>query len=300
MSLVDPSRPEIVATFEAERRRLLARHRLQSLAGLLLFSLLLAISLQRSGFLDANIGGDPLARIGLFLQRMTPKLRADALLADRRSTGSLAAWYYDLPLWLKAAWQTFEMAMLATVLGAVGAVGAGLLSARNLMPWSPVRFAVRRSLEAIRTLPDLILALILVAAFGVGPFAGVLALIVSTVGGLGKLFAEINEQIDPRPLEAIEATGANRIRQIRYGVLPQVLPAYASYALIRLEGNLAAATALGIVGAGGIGIELQRAITFTEFDTYLAILLLIVGMIFVIDIVSEQIRHRLIGLGAPR
>jgi phosphonate transport system permease protein len=279
---------------------MLARHRLQTAVGLILFSVLLGVSLQRSGFLDANIGGDPLARIGLFLERMTPRLRADSLLADRRTAGSLASWFYDLPLWLKAAWQTFEMAMLATAIGAFGAVGAGLLCARNLMPWSPVRFAVRRTLEAIRTLPDLILALILVAAFGVGPFAGVLALIVSTIGGLGKLFAEINEQIDPRPLEAIEASGASRIRQIRYGVLPQVLPAYASYALIRLEGNLAAAAALGIVGAGGIGIELQRAITYTEFDTYLAILLLMVGMIFVIDIVSEQIRHRLIGLAGAR
>jgi phosphonate transport system permease protein len=146
----------------------------------------------------------------------------------------------------------------------------------------------------------LILALILVAAYGVGPFAGVLALTISTVGGLGKLFAEINEQIDARPLEAIEATGANRVRQIRYGVLPQVLPAYVSYALMRLEGNLAAAAALGIVGAGGIGLELQRAITYTEFDTYLAILLLMVTLIFVIDIISEQIRHRLIGLGGPQ
>jgi phosphonate transport system permease protein len=165
------------------------------------------------------------------------------------------------------------------------------------MPFSPVRFVVRRSLEAIRTLPDLIMALILVAAFGIGPFAGVLALTISTVGGLGKLFAEINEEVDTRPLEAIEASGANRMRQIRYGVLPQVLPSYASYVLIRLEGNLAGAAALGIVGAGGIGLELQRAITYTEFDTYLAILLLMVGMIFVIDVVSEQIRHRLIGIG---
>ena len=83
-------------------------------------------------------------------------------------------------------------------------------------------------------------------------------------------------------------------------MLPQVLPAYASYALIRLEGNVAAATALGIVGAGGIGLELQRAITYTEFDTYLAILLLIVSVIFLIDIISERIRHRLIGLGEGR
>ncbi|MGZ3273745.1 MAG: phosphonate ABC transporter, permease protein PhnE [Caulobacteraceae bacterium] len=300
MSVADPARSDVVESFEAERRRLLARHRLQTVAGLLLFSLVLAVSLQRSGFVDANIGGDPLARIGVFLGRMAPKLRADALLGSRQTAGSLAAWFYDLPLWLKAAWQTFEMAAVATAIGAAGAVGAGLLCARNLMPLAPVRFVVRRSLEAIRTLPDLILALILVAAFGVGPFAGVLALSISTIGGLGKLFAEINEQIDPRPLEAIEASGATRLRQIRYGVLPQVLPAYASYALIRLEGNLAAAAALGIVGAGGIGLELQRAITYTEFDTYLAILLLMVGMIFVIDIVSEQIRHRLIGLTGAR
>ena len=300
MSLADRALSEVVESFEAERRRMLARHRLQTAVGLVLFSLVLAVSLQRSGFVDANIGGDPLARIGVFLDRMAPKLRADALLADRRTVGSLAAWFYDLPLWLRAAWQTFEMAAVATAIGAVGAVGASFLCARNLMPSAPVRFAVRRGLEALRTLPDMILALILVAAFGVGPFAGVLALAISTVGGLGKLFAEINEQIDARPLEAIEASGANRLRQIRYGVLPQVLPAYASYALIRLEGNLAAAAALGIVGAGGIGLELQRAITYTEFDTYLAILLLMVGMIFAIDIVSEQIRHRLIGLGGPR
>ncbi|MDO9246304.1 MAG: phosphonate ABC transporter, permease protein PhnE, partial [Phenylobacterium sp.] len=90
------------------------------------------------------------------------------------------------------------------------------------------------------------------------------------------------------------------LRKIRIGVVPQVLPNYASYALIRLEGNVAAAAALGIVGAGGIGIELQRAITYTEFDTYLAILLLIVGMIFLIDMASEAIRHRLIGLGEAR
>jgi phosphonate transport system permease protein len=294
--------PRVLAieTFEQDRRRLLFRQRLQSAAGLILFSLILGLSLRHSGFLDANIGGDPLARIGVFLERMSPRLKADVLLSDRRAAGSLASWFYDLPLWLKAAYQTFEIAVLATAIGSVGAVFASFLCARNLMPLAPVRFVVRRSLEAIRTLPDLILALILVAAFGVGPFAGVLALTVSTIGGLGKLFAEINEQIDPRPMEAIEASGANRMRQIRYGVLPQALPAYASYALIRLEGNLAAAAALGIVGAGGIGLELQRAISYTEFDTYLAILLLMVGMIFAIDIVSEHIRHRLIGLGGHR
>jgi phosphonate transport system permease protein len=300
MTAAGPARAGVVAEFERERRRLLVRHRAQAAFGVILFSLVLAISLQRSGFLNADLGDDPLARIGVFLGRLNPKLRPDVILADRKTAGSLAYWFYDLPLWLRAARQTLEMAVLATTMGAMGAVGASFLCARNLMPIAPVRFVVRRTLEAIRTLPEMILALILVAAFGIGPFAGVLALTVSTIGGLGKLFAEINEQVDPRPLEAIEATGANRIRQIRYGLLPQVLPAYASYALIRLEGNLAAAAALGIVGAGGIGLELQRAITYTEFDTYLAILLLMVSMIFAIDIVSEQIRHRLIGLGGRR
>lgn len=301
MNLVQPAGPAAVESFERERKRLLRRQRIETVVGLALFSAILAVSLQRSGFLEADLGGgDPLARIGTFLGRLTPDLHADALLADRRTEGSLSAWFYDLPAWLKAVWQTLEMAILATVLGTCGAVVAGLLCARNLMPLSPVRFVVRRTLEAIRTVPDLIMALIMVAAFGIGPFAGVITLAISTMGGLGKLFAEINEQIDPRPIEALEASGAGRGRQVRYGVLPQVLPAYASYALIRLEGNVGGAAALGIVGAGGIGLELQRAITYTEFDTYFAILLLIVGVIFLIDIASEQIRHRLIGIGAAR
>lgn len=289
-----------VEVFEQERRRVLRRRRAEALIGLLAFSALLALAFQRSEFFSADIGGDPLGRIGEFLARMVPDLKAEALLEDRQARGSLAWWYYDLPLWLRTGWQTVEMALIATTAGAAAACFSGFACARNLMPLAPVRFVVRRTLELIRTLPDLIVALILVAAFGVGPLAGVITLALSTFGSLGKLFAEVNEEVDPRPLEALEASGAGLARKIRYGVLPQVLPNYASYALLRLEGNVAAAAALGIVGAGGIGVELQRAITYTEFDTYLAILLLIVAMIFLIDIGSEQIRHRLIGLGAKR
>lgn len=287
-----------VAAFEVERRRVLRRRRTEALIGLLIFSALLVVSFQRSQFFGADIGEDPLGRIGVFLQRMVPQLQPDELLHDKHARGSLAYWYYDLPLWLRSLWQTIEMAVLATVIGAAAAAFAGFACARNLMPLAPVRFAVRRVLEIIRTLPDMIVALILVSAFGIGPLAGVITLALSTFGSLGKLFAEVNEEVDGRPLEALEASGAGLARKIRYGVLPQVLPNYASYALLRLEGNVAAAAALGIVGAGGIGIELQRAITYTEFDTYLAILLLIVAMIFAIDIASEQIRHRLIGLEA--
>ncbi len=266
---------------------------------MLVFSAILVASFNHSQFFSADIGGDPLGRIGDFLGRMNPKLAPQALLADRATKGSLAAWLYDLPLWLRLGWQTVEMATLGTVVGAIGGLAASFLCARNLMPIPAVRFAVRRSLELIRTLPEIILALVLVAAFGVGPLAGIITLAVSTMGSLGKLFSEINEEVDPRQLEAMDASGAGLINKIRYGVVPQVLPNYASYALLRLEGNLAGAAALGIVGAGGIGIELQRAITYTEFDTYLAILMLMVGLIFVIDIASEAIRHRLIRLGGP-
>jgi len=285
-----------VETFERDRRRMLIRQRTQAVIGLAIFTVLLLVSFQRSQFFGSDIGGDPLGRMADFLQRMNPDLKPEALLADRQTQGSLHSWFYALPIWLRAAWQTVEMAILATALGSVLALGASFLTAQNLMPFAPVRFVVRRILEAIRTLPDLIMALILVAAFGVGPLAGVLTLTISTLGGLGKLFAEINEEIDPRQLEALQAAGAGPLKKIRYGVMPQVLPNYASYALIRLEGNLAGAAALGIVGAGGIGLELQRAITYTEFDTYLAILMIIIAMIFLIDLFSEAVRHRLIGL----
>src|ERR1700748_3603361 len=135
MSVADPARVDvparldIVESFEAERRRMLGRHRLQTVVGLILFSLVMAVSLQQSGFVGADIGGDPLARIGVFLGRMAPKLRADVLLSDRATAGSLASWYYDLPLWLKSAWLTLEMATVATVIGAAGAVVASFLCA---------------------------------------------------------------------------------------------------------------------------------------------------------------------------
>lgn len=285
---------DAIASFEVARRRQLRRQWLKSSAGLLISSLLLAAAFHQSQFFTADIGGDPARRILDFLSRLVPELRGEVLFRGTETPGSLSAWFYDLPRWLDAIRETLEMAALATVFGAIGATLASFLCARNLMPWAPVRFVVRRALEVIRTLPDLVLALILVAAFGAGPTAGVIALTVSTVGSLGKLFAEINEEVDPRQLEALDAAGAGLLTRIRFGLIPQVLPNYASYSLLRLEGNVAAAGALGIVGAGGIGLELQRAITYTEFSTYLAILLLLVSVIFVIDLTSEAIRHRLI------
>jgi phosphonate transport system permease protein len=166
------------------------------------------------------------------------------------------------------------------------------------MRWGAVRFASRRLFEILRTIPDIILATILVAAIGVGPLAGVIALTLSTMGSLGKLFTEVNENVDARSFEGVRAAGGSWAHELRFGLAPQVAPNYASYALIRLEVNLAAAAALGIVGAGGIGVELERAISFTQFDTYLAILLLMLVLITSCDLASEAIRRRLTGKDA--
>lgn len=289
-------RPDAGLAFEAERRGLLLRSRLETLFWLALFSVLLWFSLKQSDFFAASSGGDPLARMSDFLARMMPDLRAGSLFEDRGTPGSFLSWYYDLPLWLAAAWETVQMAAAGTAFGAAIALVLSFLASHRLTANPLLRHTVRRFFDILRTLPDLVLAIILAAAFGVGAVAGVLTIIISTTGSLGKLFSEANDNADLRQVEAMKATGASWIAQMRYGVLPQVLPNHASYALLRLEMNLALAAALGIVGAGGIGIELQRAITYTEFDTYLAIFLMIVAMIFVIDMVSEAIRHRLAGL----
>jgi phosphonate transport system permease protein len=229
---------------------------------------------------------------------MIPDLKPQALFEDRATAGSLSSWFYDMPTWLALLWETVQIAIVATLFGVFGGFWASLLASKNLSPSPYVYWLTRRTLEVIRTLPDLIVALILVAAFGVGPLPGVIAIALGTMASLGKLYSEANEAADMRPVEAVKAVGGSWWAQVRFGILPQVLPHYASYGLLRLEINVGGAAALGVVGAGGIGIELSRAITYTEFDTYFALLILIIGLIILIDLVSEAIRHRLIGLEA--
>jgi phosphonate transport system permease protein len=288
---------DVAVRFETRRRALLMRQRLMNALIMIGVTALLGVSFQVSGFFDGDHGGDPLERIASLIDRLVPELKAELLLEGRETPGSLASWYYDWQRWLDLLWETVQIAVVATVFGTIGGGFAALLASKNLSPTPLVHWVTRRTLEIIRTLPDLIVALILVAAFGIGPLPGVIAIALGTTASLGKLFSEANENIDPRPVEAIKAAGGGWWAQMRFGMLPQVLPTYASYALMRLEMNVGGAAALGVVGAGGIGIELSRAITWTQFDTYFAILLMIVGLIFVIDLMSEAIRHRLMGLG---
>ena len=289
---------QVIREFEAQRRVTLLRQRTQQVVVLIGFSALIAVCFHVSGFFSGSQGSDPWGRIANLLNIMIPDLQPEALFEDRGTAGSLSSWFYDMPTWLSLLWETVQIAVVATLFGIFCGFWASLLASKNLSPSPVIYWFTRRSLEVIRTLPDLIVALILVAAFGVGPLPGVIAIALGTMASLGKLYSEANEAADMRPVEAVRAVGGSWWAQVRFGVLPQVLPHYASYGLLRLEINVGAAAALGVVGAGGIGIELSRAITYTEFDTYFALLILIIGLIILIDLVSEAIRHRLIGLEA--
>ncbi|MEL7109690.1 MAG: phosphonate ABC transporter, permease protein PhnE [Pseudomonadota bacterium] len=288
----------VVSSFEDERLAMLRRRRLGFAAGFIGIGALFLWSFTISEIIGTPHSTDPLSRLGEFLNRMNPNLQAERLLDDASTEGSFLSWFYGWQIWFSALWETLQIAIISSVLGAFLAVPIAMMMSRNLMPISSVRFVLRRILEAIRTLPDLIVALILVAAFGVGPLAGIITITMSTTARLGKLYSEVNENADMRQLDGVKATGAGWWSQIRYGIFPQVVPNYASYAMLKFEGNIGAAAALGIIGAGGIGIELSRAITYTLFADYLAILLLMTCMIFVIDMLSEWIRHRLIGVSA--
>jgi len=188
---------------------------------------------------------------------------------------------------------TLQIALWGTALAIVGSVPLALLAASNLTPWW-IHQPVRRLLDACRSINEMVFALLFVVAVGLGPFAGVLALWVHTTGTLAKLFSEAVEAIDPQPVEGIRATGAHPIAEIVYGVIPQVLPLWISYALYRFEANVRSASVVGMVGAGGIGMVLWEVIRGFEYAQTAAVLLMLVVAVSAIDLVSARLRKRLI------
>jgi phosphonate transport system permease protein len=206
-----------------------------------------------------------------------------------------AEWFWGLGRWLRLLGETLLMAYVGTILGSAGAFFLSFLAAANVAPSRWLRIAVRRFCELCRTVPELVFALIFVIAFGLGPVGGVLALAIHCLGALGKLFAEVVENIDMKPVEGVHATGAPWHVAMRYGALPQVLPTFVSYALLRFEINVREASVMGFVGAGGIGQELVVAIRKFYYSDVSAILVTIIVTVFVIDIGSGWIRGRLSG-----
>ena len=205
----------------------------------------------------------------------------------------IGEWFWGLRKWSSKLWDTLLIAYLGTLLGAVLAFLLCFSAAVNLTTGKTKLFMARRILEFCRTVPEIVFALIFVVAFGLGPVPGVLAIMIHTVGALGKLFAEVVENIDMKPVEGAVASGATRWQSIRYAVVPQVLPNFASYALLRFEINVRGASVMGFVGAGGIGQDLIEAIRKFYYSDVSAILLIIIAAVMIIDMVTENIRHRL-------
>lgn len=237
----------------------------------------------------ANLGN-----FGSFLGRTIPTVTLGNFAHD------IQGWYWHFGTWMRLLLETILMAYLGTFLGALVAFCLCFFATANLVRSRVTRIAARRFLEFCRTVPDIVFALIFVIAFGLGPMAGVLAIAIHTIGALGKLFAEVVENIDMKPVEGLSATGASWVQMIRYAVLPQVMPSFASYALLRFEINVRGAGVMGFVGAGGIGQEFLVAIRNFYYTDVSAILLMIIVTVILIDLGTEQVRHRLIGMERMR
>jgi phosphonate transport system permease protein len=201
----------------------------------------------------------------------------------------------SLPLYLKALGETLSIALLGTTLAAVFALPVGLLAAKNIVPSSIFRFPVRRVFDSIRGVDTLIWALVWINVVGLGPFAGVLAIAVSDFGVFGKLFSEAIEAADKKQVEGIRAAGGNALHEIRFGLMPQVLPVIAGQVLYFFESNTRSATIIGIVGAGGIGLQLAEQIRVLEWQKVSFLILMILVAVAAIDWISSKLRFAIIG-----
>jgi phosphonate transport system permease protein len=190
--------------------------------------------------------------------------------------------------------ETVQISILGTMLAILLSIPFGLLAAINISPNLVVYQTSRLILNTLRAIPEVIFALIFVAAVGLGPFPGVLAIGVSSSGMLGKFLADYIENVDPGPLDALNATGANKIQVINYAILPQILPEFVSLALFRWEMNFRASTILGIVGAGGIGFELMTSMRLFKYQEMIVILMLILLVVTLVDTIASMIRNKII------
>jgi phosphonate transport system permease protein len=197
--------------------------------------------------------------------------------------------------YVKALGETVAIAFLGTMLAAVIALPLSFIAARNTTVSQVLRFLARRSFDTLRGVDTLVWALIWVNVVGLGPFAGVLAIAISDIGSFGKLFSEAIEASDRKPVEGVVASGGSRLHAIRFGILPQVAPVLISQYLYYFESNTRSATIIGIVGAGGIGLQLSEQIRTLEWQTVCFIIILILVTVSIIDLISTRLRIAIAG-----
>jgi phosphonate transport system permease protein len=214
--------------------------------------------------------------------------------AGRTVATNPAEWFWGVDSWSKLVVSTLMIAYCGTMTGALFGFALSFLSAGNLGSPFWLRICAKRLLEFLRTVPEIVFALFMVFAFGVGPLPGIIAIALHTTGALGKLFAEVNENIDNRQVEGMTATGADWFQRVRFAVLPQVAPEFLSYALLRFEINVRGASVMGFVGAGGIGRELKIAIDRSYYNDVSAILVMIFVTVVAIDLFTDWARQQII------
>jgi phosphonate transport system permease protein len=277
----------------ADYHRVVLRRRRQSA---LVAAVVIGLALLAARVGEVNVANlvDNISNFTSYFGRIMPKLSVAHFGAD------VADWYWNLTGWLKLLLDTILIAYLATLIGALGAFATAPLAAANLAPSVALRWSIKRIFEFCRTVPDLVFALMFVAAFGLGPLAGILAISIHTFGTLGKLFTEALENIDMKPVEGVRSTGSRFIETVRFGAIPQVMSTFASYTLLRFEINVRSGSVVGMVGAGGIGQDLFVAIRKFYYTDVSAILLMIIICVAAIDLITERIRHRLSGQDARR
>ncbi len=192
--------------------------------------------------------------------------------------------------------ETLNIAAVATLLGALAAMALSLLATRGLARWPRAIPLFRRTMDALRAVPEIVIALVLIYILGGGPVPAVIAIALHTGGALGKLFSEVAENADLKPVEGLASVGANWSQRMWLGVIPQVAPNWLSYALLRFEINVRASAILGFVGEGGIGHDLKLAMQWGQgrYDEVVAIFFLLFAAIVVIDRISDHYRHKLV------
>jgi phosphonate transport system permease protein len=278
----------LTANFEAQYAEYRRKKRVYAILFGVAFAICVAVSAIAARF-DVLTLVQGLPRTTEFLVKLVPPIGLDTLAHDIRE------WYWDIGRWMESLLNTLLMAFLATVLGTLMGGFLSFFAARNLAKHYLIYWVMRRVLEIARTVPDIVWALMFVIAFGIGPLAGILAITVHTLGAQGKLFAEVNENISVLPIDGVRAAGGTWFQEIRFAVLPQVIPNYMSYTFWRLELNVRSATIVGFVGAGGIGHDLFTSVQLLYFSDVGAILLIVVATIMLIDVLSEMFRHSAIG-----
>jgi phosphonate transport system permease protein len=283
-----PPAGQLAPLFTSYARAAAAKRR-QLVLGVALAAIALAISATGAEVQPVTLW----SKIGNFTSYFDRLLKLDT---GARVWTDPQEWFWGLARWSRLLGETALIAYVATLTGALGAFICAAPASRNLMRHAPVRFTVRRLLEFCRSVPDIVFAMIFVAAFGLGVLPGILAMAIHTSGTLGKLFTEVVENIDMRPVEGIAATGGSWLAQVRFAATPQVLSNLVSYTLLRFEINVRGATVIGFVGAGGIGQDLIVAIRKFYYSDVSAMLLMIIVTVMMIDILSARLRHRLLAM----